>query len=401
MRPPALRALRRRLAELRYCLRRAPGTPQGYGWAPSADKFKTQKGRNAGAAEASAAATRGAEVDLRNQQAELAGLPEDLRLTKGQATQDRKVQADEQTLANSPGGEALKERVREQNIAIQDGIDDTAYNIGRYDDGEYVPYDSHTVGERVRDSLDNYRTTRKAEVDDAYTAARASDEATLPAYTKPIDEVWNSTEFQDFKYLDGSNQTMPQMEKYLVEKGFAEVVDGKLSFKDLNVGQVEEIRQRLGGFVDEDKPQTGRMVRQMTDAIDGALDQSDGGELFKRARAARREFAVDFDEHQFVDQLLGKKGKYSDAKIAPADVGRRVITMSRDQISRVRDLLKKQGPEGGKAWRDLQSGVLRDLSQEVRSTVQSGPDGRNLNITPLIRKIDSLEAESKLEDFVW
>ena len=100
----------------------------------------------------------------------------------------------------------------------------------------------------------------------------------------------------------------------------------------------------------------------------------------------------------FVDQLLDTKVKYSADKISPETVTRKIYQLPVDELKRVEGQLRGFGTEGAQAWRDITSGILRDLAAQVKTTQSNASgEGRGLSVAGLVKKIDDLDQTGKLE----
>ena len=359
---------------------------------------RAQNRRDAGAAETESLRMHQAEMEKRLYEARLAGLGEDTGLTRGQLARNIDEQAREDMIAHTDEGRPILERYQQQNDRLIDSVDETAADIGMSPDGEYVPYGSYDVGNRAKQVFQREKDAAGEEVDRLYTEARAADEANLPVGNDKVNAYLATEEFDDFRSYTGTDKALPNFERFLVNRGFADIVDGKIVMRELSVGDMEKVRASLDGFKDKGAPQTGRMVRELTEVIDEQLDGVEGGTLFREARAKRRQYAVDFEENMFVDQLLDTKGKYSADKISPETVTRKVYQLPVDELKRVESQLRGFGTEGAQAWRDITSGILRDLAEQVKTTQSNASgEGRGLSVAGLVKKIDDLDQTGKLE----
>ena len=354
-------------------------------------------GRSAGAAETAGDALRRADMERRQYEMAQAGLDTpDVQPTRGQLSRDVSEVAQEDALRKADGGQELQAHFDRQNDAIFNSMSDVEYQLGKVD-GDYIPKPGYEVGQGVKKTFAQARDNAKAGVDAAYTKARKSPEVNNPVATNQIDALWNSEEFADFKSFDGSDVTHRKLESYMVDNGYGEIIDGKLIMKDATIGGLEKLRQRLDGFVDSTKPQSRRMVQQFKDKIDNVLDDADGGDLFKEARAKRRQYSVDFDENDFVNRLLGNKGKTSRAKIADDDVVKQVHKLPREELVRVKEQLQGLGGEGGAAWRSLRAGVMADIIDEASNlNNRTSADSAKLRTASFRSKIESMNRSGTL-----
>lgn len=151
----------------------------------------------------------------------------------------------------------------------------------------------------------------------------------------------------------------------------------------ISVRALEDIYQQIGTV--KDSASAKPMKNIITQMGEGA-----GGELYQKARAARAQLAKEFEDVSRVDKLLGTKAGYADRRVALDDVFKHVVLDgSLEEMRSVTTLLKKAGPEGQQAYKELQGQTIQYMKDMLTKSDQ--PSFRNLNTL-----INQLDAEDKL-----
>ena len=151
----------------------------------------------------------------------------------------------------------------------------------------------------------------------------------------------------------------------------------------ISVRALEDIYQQIGTV--KDSANAKPMKKIITQLGEGA-----GGELYQAARQSRAQLAKEFDDVYRVDKLLGTKSGYADRQVALDDVFKYVVLDgSLEEMRTVTKLLKKGGPEGQQAYKELQGQTIQHMKDMLTKSDQ--PSFRNLNTL-----INQLDAEDKL-----
>jgi len=112
--------------------------------------------------------------------------------------------------------------------------------------------------------------------------------------------------------------------------------------------------------------------------------------LYQKARVARAQLAKEFEDVSRVNKLLGTKAGYADRRVALDDVFKHVVLDgSLEEMRTVTKLLKKAGPEGQQAYKELQGQTIQYMKDMLTKSDQ--PSFRNLNTL-----INQLDTEDKL-----
>jgi len=151
----------------------------------------------------------------------------------------------------------------------------------------------------------------------------------------------------------------------------------------ISVRALEDIYQQIGTV--KDSANAKPMKNIITQMGEGA-----GGELYQKARTARAQLAKEFEDVNRVDKLLGTKAGYADRRVALDDVFKHVVLDgSLEEMRTVTKLLKKAGPEGQQAYKELQGQTIQYMKDMLTKSDQ--PSFRNLNTL-----INQLDTEDKL-----
>jgi hypothetical protein len=125
---------------------------------------------------------------------------------------------------------------------------------------------------------------------------------------------------------------------------------GTISIRDL-----EEVYQEIG------KVKGSPNAKELKTLIDQATEGA-GGDLYRKARAQRKELANQFENVSLVDKLLGTKVGYPEQQIAYKKIFKKVVLDgSLEEMRTVTSLLKKAGPEGRQAYAELQGQTIEHL----------------------------------------
>jgi hypothetical protein len=131
----------------------------------------------------------------------------------------------------------------------------------------------------------------------------------------------------------------------------------------ISVRALEDIYQQIGTV--KDSASAKPMKNIITQMGEGA-----GGELYQKARAARAQLAKEFEDVSRVDKLLGTKAGYADRRVALDDVFKHVVLDgSLEEMRTVTKLLKKAGPEGQQAYKELQGQTIQHMKDMLNTLI--------------------------------
>jgi hypothetical protein len=147
-----------------------------------------------------------------------------------------------------------------------------------------------------------------------------------------------------------------------------------------------------------DTPSNMAFGKQIKNQIDLST-VGKGGELYQKARKLRENYSREFENVGFVDKLLSKKSGTTDRAVALEDVfDHSIMKGSLDDVRSIGRTLKRAGPEGEQAWRELQGQTIEQMKAAVTKNIQRDEAGNPI-VSP--RQLDSfvknLDADGKLD----
>jgi hypothetical protein len=370
---PIVQAANRAAAPVRQVLQRAPAEAQRAGGSIGAQAV--------------------AMGDLRQAQAN--ELPIPIPLTKGQRERTFEQQRFEREIAKDPdAGAPIRERMAKQQQLM-------AQNLDAFVDATGAEATTlREVGIRVNDALRSQVAQAKAKERTLYKAAEKAGEMEAPVSTAPLVQFLKDNESFNTPELSGSSLGL--IERELIRLGGATKGPDGLVPSQMTLAQTELVRRQLNKAINANVTNQTNMAAgvQAKQIIDSMTDGV-GGDLYKRARAARSQRAKDFENVALVSNLLGTKRGSTDRAIALEDVVRKAIiepSTSLDQVKHLGGVLLKKTPEGRKAWAELQGatiGYIRDEAYRGVTTDQAG--NRVIQPARLNTVINNLDKTGKLD----
>jgi hypothetical protein len=331
---------------------------------------------------AGAAAT--SEVTQRVERA--AALPVPIKLTKGQRTRDFDQVAFEQETAKQPEGAALRKRVVEQNQQLLQNFD-----AFRDMTGAQAP-DLRVAGKVVDQALVKKYNAAKAEVNQAYAAARDAGELAEPVSYKGLSDYLD----KHSAAIETNNVPMLAAVRRQLEKLDP---DGK---GVIPLNDMEELRKMSGRLTQDGTPNAAH-IGDVKRIIDAATEAS-GGDLYREARRLNTNMARQFENAGVIDKLLRTKSGTNDRAVALEDVvDHAIFNGSLDDVRQVRRVLQAgAGEEGSQAWRELQGGTidrLRDTMFPAGGVANTAGD-TTARYAQFARLVNTLDKDGRL-DFVF
>ena len=188
-------------------------------------------------------------------------------------------------------------------------------------------------------------------------------EKKFAAYKKAYADADTSGEtLQEVSYqgiIDFINQKTPTMRQKI--DPILDSVAESLKMNDptgkgtISIRALEDVYQEAG------KVKGSPNAKQLKQLIDQATEGA-GGDLYRAARAQRKQLAKEFENVSRVDKLLGTKAGYVDRQVAYEDIFKNVVLDgSLEEMRTVTSLLKKAGPEGRQAYAELQGQTIQHL----------------------------------------
>ncbi len=335
-----------------------------------------------------------AEVPIETQRAAAAQqLPIDPQLTKGQITRDKMDKRFEEETAKLPEGDAIRERMADQNLILQKNIDTFIDQTGAQltDVGE--------VGSAVRGALRKSLAERKKKVNDLYKEARKKGEM-----SQPVDNTQLRTFFQENEsakklapIIDAAESELTRLSSQTA-KSRPGITSVEKQQNSISLNNMEKLRTFINKGMGAD-PTNIKFGSEMKKIIDDITENS-GGDVYKQARAERAKISQDFESRALVDKLVNSKRGTDEFAIAMEDVLKKsIISPSApiDTVQQVKKLLTAS-KEGKQAWKEIQGGVLRDILDRALANSATNQRGdRILSASGLDKAINNLEKSGKLD----
>jgi hypothetical protein len=321
--------------------------------------------------------------DVQNRVALAQGLRVPVPLRKGQATRELGQQQFEAEMAKTypkDVGRPIIESNLNQNERILQNFDAYVDATGAQKAGEF---NLREVGKVVDSALVNQANKAKKQVGDAYKLAREAGEDAELVDVKGVQSYLNGLEAES---INAPIIKSAKMKLDNLAKG------GQISLNEL-----EEVRKMVNAL-SGDTPSNMAFGKQIKDQIDLST-VGKGGELYQKARKLRENYAREFENVGFVDRLLSKKPGTSDRAVALEDVfDHSIMKGSLDDVRAIGRTLKKAGPEGEQAWRELQGQTIEQMKAAVTKNIQRD-EGGNPIVSPkqLDTFVKNLDADGKLD----
>ena len=275
-------------------------------------------------------------------------------LSKGQALRDLGQQKFEiETPKEYPElGKPLIEAQAKRNDIILQNFDAYVDATGK------ETYGLRETGRVVDKALVNAANKAKADINKAYTAAREAGETQQPVSYAPLKA-----------YIDEQTPTVKRKLAPIIS-----AVDEEIAKNDpkkagqISINNLEDIYQFINknyepGTVGEGHAKTMKnLINQMT--------EGQGGELYQEARKLRTKFGREFENVGYVDKLLRTKPGTTDRSVAYEDVfDHAILNGSLDDVRAIGMTLKKAGPEGQQAFKELQGQTIQYIKDQVSKSV--------------------------------
>ena len=315
-------------------------------------------------------------------QVSLESLPRPVTATRGQLTRDPVQLRNEGNASATEAGRPIREVYVEQNRALLDNLEILR---GRQGGKAATPEE---VGRTVQESARAKLKEKQAEVKDLYQQADKAGETRQPVDVTPIRElIANTPDVTHYGWVES-----------WLNKTKADQRGGQYTIRELeDLRQAAVARAMNGGT---EGYYAGKLISEIDSATAGA-----GGALYAKARKARREQAMEFDEQGGVAKLVTDKSR-TDRAVALEDTWRKtVIGGSIDDLRNVKATLLTKGEgkarfEGRQAWKDLRAQTLQHIVNEATKSVSRFEDGTP-NVTPaaMERAIKSIGPDKLNEIF--
>ncbi len=306
-------------------------------------------------------------------------------LTKGQATREPGTQRFETETAKTypeTVGAPLLQRQIDTNQKILSNFDAYTSATGAEMSGLLRP-----VGQIIDAALVKQAKEAKDKINSAYTAARASGDTKALVRYEPL-----------VSYIEEQGPTVRQQLAPILG-----AVEDQLRRNDpdglgvVSIDALEDIYQFINKNAQPDTPNAVQAI-ELKNLINKATEGA-GGDLYKKARQLRVQYARQFEDASAVDKLLRKKPGTTDRAVAFEDVFQHsILNGSFDDTRNIAVLLKKGGEQGQQAWKELQGQTLNYIQEQATKNIQRDANGRPIpSAAAMNNVIRNLDADGKLD----
>jgi hypothetical protein len=304
-------------------------------------------------------------------------------VSKGQALRDLGEQKFEiETPKQFPElGKPLIEEQAKRNDTILQNFDAYVDATGK------ETFGLRETGRVVDKALVNAANRAKQQINTAYTAAREAGETQQPLPYTPLKA-----------YID---QQTPTVKRKLAP--ILSAVDEEIARNDpkktgqISINNLEDIYQFINKNYEPGTP-AGTYAKEMKDLIN-QITEGQGGELYKEARKLRTKYGREFENIGYVDKLLRTKPGTTDRAVGFEDVfDHAILNGTRDDVAAIGRTLKKAGPEGQQAWKELQGQTIQYMKDQVTKSTDVDSFG-NPVVSPAKFKavVTTLDQDGKLD----
>lgn len=306
-------------------------------------------------------------------------------VTKGMAERDLgQQQFEAETAKQFPDtiGKPLIVAKAQANDAILQNFDAYVDATGK------ETYGLRETGKVVDKALVGQVKKAKDEIKAAYKAAREAGEMEEPVPYTGITQ-----------YIEKQTPTVRAKLAPILD-----AVDEQIKVNDPNrtgaipINALEDVYQFINKNYDPSDA-VGMMHAGEMKKLINAATQDKGGELYQQARALRTKFGNQFEDIGAIDKLLRTKKGTTDRAVAFEDVFKHsILDGSKDDVAAIGLALKKGGPEGQQAWKELQGQTIQHIKDKVTNSIDVDSFG-NPVVSPAKFKsaINELDQDGKLD----
>jgi len=305
-------------------------------------------------------------------------------LSKGQATRDLAQQQFEiETAKNYPEtvGKPLIKAQSDRNDAILQNFDAYVDATGKQTFG------LEPTGRVVVQALNKDAQKAKTKINETYKLAREAGETEQPvSYTSLrtfIEEQTPTVRAKIAPVLDVVNEQLSKNDP----KGTGQI----------SINALEDIYTLINKMYEPNTPNAtyGRDLRNIINTV----TEGQGGELYQQARRLRQDYAKRFENIGAIDRLISTKANSSDRVVAFEDVFQKsIVNGSLDDVKNLGFALKRSGPEGQQAFKELQGQTIEFLKDQVTRSIDTDMYG-NPVVSPAKFKsaVRGLDQDGKLD----
>jgi hypothetical protein len=313
------------------------------------------------------------------------GLRVPVKLSKGMAQRDLATQQFEaETAKQFPDtiGKPLIVNKAQANDAILQNFDAYVDATGK------ETFGLRETGKIVDKALVSQVNKAKADIKNAYTVAREAGEMQEPVPYVGITQ-----------YIEKQTPTVRAKLAPILD-----AVDEQIKLNDptgtgkISINQLEDVYQFINKNYDPSDAVGMLHAGEMKKLINAATEDK-GGKLYQTARGLRTKFSNQFEDIGAIDKLLRTKKGTTDRAVAFEDVFKHsILDGSRDDVAALGLTLKKGGPEGQQAWKELQGQTIQHIKDKVTSSIDVDSFGNPVVSPAKFRSvINEIDQDGKLE----
>ena len=304
-------------------------------------------------------------------------------LSKGQAERDLGQQQFEiETPKISPElGKPLVEAQARRNDAILQNFDVYVDATGKQTFG------LEPTGRVVVEALNKDAQKAKTKFNETFKKAREAGETEQPVSYAPlrtfIEEQTPTVRAKIAPVLDVVNEQLTKNDP----KGTGQI----------SLNAIEDIYTLINKMYEPNTPNAtyGRDLRNIIKIV----TEGQGGQLYQEARRLRQDYAKRFENIGAVDRLISTKPNSSDRVVAFEDVFQKsIINGSLNDVKNLGFALKRSGPQGQQAFKELQGQTIEFLKDRVTQSIDTDMFG-NPVVSPAKFKsaVRELDQDGKLD----
>ena len=309
-------------------------------------------------------------------------------LTKGQASRDfAQLQFEKETAKLQEVGAPLRERVQNQSATLLQNFD------AMVDSMQPITLSKPEIGLAVTTAIQNKANVAKNRIRAEYKKAEEAGETEEPVSMAPV-----AKSLEDLDKYSGLVSIIPAFRREAERLGAVAADEtGALVPQELSINNAEILRQFVNQGTDWANPREAKFAKQLVMAIDESTEPA-GGEIYRRARNLRRQYAEEFENVGLTSALLGTKGNTSERKIAVENVFDKVIRLSPvEEMNKVRATLISAGPDGKQAWSDLKAKGIEFIKESSLTSARDERGNFTLSPSALHKTIKAMDQTGKLE----
>jgi len=325
-----------------------------------------------------------------------------VRPTLGQATRDEEQLAFEVSTLTKPEGQPLRDRARENNIALLTSAERMIDETG----ARFV--EKADVGDALTSALLRGADNDRVRVRSLYTEARKSPESRAivdPNVLVTIGQGDLELNTSPIGFLNDQVTGVPSSavtdsaRKIALKMGIArEDSSGNLIGVPSTVAQMEDFRKELVGLADRTDARAIRQETILKKLVD-AQTEPVSGPLFRQARAARESMARKFENRAVIANLISRRGGSEDMRVSADrafDVA--VLNAPRGEVRFLKQVLSTLGEDGKRAIEEIQGATVRHiLSAATSGNRRDANDQPVISSAQLNRVIRGLDANDRLD----